>query len=47
MFANGIGILTIGVEAHNISYAHALWIAALVTRWGCPSLPRHAVGSRV
>jgi hypothetical protein len=27
MFANGIGILTIGVEAHNISYPHAFWIA--------------------
>jgi hypothetical protein len=32
MFANGIGILTIGVEAHNISYAHALWINEMMRK---------------
>ena len=32
MFANGIGILTIGVEARNIPYAHALWINEMMRK---------------
>ncbi len=32
MFANGVGILTIGVEANNISYAHALWINEMMRK---------------
>lgn len=32
MFANGIGILTIGVEAHAISYAEALWINEMMRK---------------
>ncbi len=32
MFANGVGILTIGVEAHNISYTQALWINEMMRK---------------
>src|SRR6201999_845916 len=32
MFANGVGILTIGVEAHNIRYAQALWINEMMRK---------------
>jgi hypothetical protein len=32
LFANGVGILTIGVEAHNITYAHALWINEMMRK---------------
>jgi hypothetical protein len=32
LFANGVGILTLGVEAHNISYSHALWINEMMRK---------------
>jgi CorA-like Mg2+ transporter protein len=32
MFANGVAILTIGVEAHNIPYAQALWINEMMRK---------------
>lgn len=32
MFANGIGILTIGVEARGITYAQALWINEMMRK---------------
>jgi hypothetical protein len=32
MFANGIGILTIAVEARNLSYSHALWINEMMRK---------------
>ncbi len=32
MFANGVGILTIGVEAHNIPYARALWMNEMMRK---------------
>jgi CorA-like Mg2+ transporter protein len=32
MFANGVGILNLGVEAHNISFAHALWINEMMRK---------------
>ena len=32
LFANGVGLLTIGVEAHNIPYAHALWINEMMRK---------------
>src|SRR5271166_5719503 len=32
MFANGIGILTIGVEANNITYSQALWINEMMRK---------------
>jgi hypothetical protein len=32
MFANGVGILNLGVEAHNIRYAQALWINEMMRK---------------
>jgi hypothetical protein len=32
LFANGVAILAIGIEAHNISYAHALWINEMMRK---------------
>ena len=32
MFANGVGILTIGVEARDLSYAQALWINEMMRK---------------
>jgi hypothetical protein len=32
MFANGVAILTIGIEAHNISYSQALWINEMMRK---------------
>ncbi len=32
LFANGVAILNIGVEAHNIGYAHALWINEMMRK---------------
>ena len=32
LFANGVGILTLGVEARNISYSHALWINEMMRK---------------
>lgn len=32
MFANGVGILTIGVEARNIPYSQALWINEMMRK---------------
>jgi hypothetical protein len=32
MFANGVGILTIGVEGRNLSYMHALWINEMMRK---------------
>jgi CorA-like Mg2+ transporter protein len=32
VFANGIAILNIGIEAHNIPYAHALWINEMMRK---------------
>jgi hypothetical protein len=32
ILANGIGILSIGVEAHSISYMHALWINEMMRK---------------
>jgi hypothetical protein len=32
IFANGIGILSIGVEAHNIPYSRALWINEMMRK---------------
>ena len=32
MFANGVGILNMGVEADNIPYAHALWINEMMRK---------------
>ena len=42
MFANGVGILTIGVEARELSYAQALWINEMMRR----SILRAATKSR-
>jgi hypothetical protein len=32
MFGNGVAILTIGIEAHNVSYAQALWINEMMRK---------------
>jgi CorA-like Mg2+ transporter protein len=32
LFGNGVGILTLGIEAHNIPYAHALWINEMMRK---------------
>jgi hypothetical protein len=32
LFANGVGILTLGVEARDISYSHALWINEMMRK---------------
>jgi hypothetical protein len=32
LFANGVGILTLGVDARNISYSHALWVNEMMRK---------------
>jgi hypothetical protein len=32
MFGNGVAILNMGIEAHNISYSHALWINEMMRK---------------
>ncbi len=46
LFANGVGILTLGVEARDISYSHALWINEMMRKI-YPSSDRQIETARV